>query len=113
MHFGLVLLVSTFQHTMLSLLIEYIGVFIQVFMDNIINFSQSVEEHYCYLFLVFKKCQEVNLHLRQEKCYFTCKVVKYLNHMVSSKGVHPNKKNVEMFSAMTRLVDRKGVHYVL
>ena len=92
MPFGLVSAVSTFQRTMVSLLAEYIGVFVQVFVDDIIVFSRSVEEHYQHLALVFKVCQAANSRLRLEKCCFAREEVKYLGHTVSSAGVKPNKK---------------------
>ncbi|KAG2208342.1 hypothetical protein INT45_012431 [Circinella minor] len=113
MPFGLASAAATFQRTMTTLLSSYIGDFVQVFIDDIIVYSCSLEEHCRHLQLVFDACRSVNLRLRQEKCVFAAKKVEYLGHTVSAAGVEPNKKNVEKLLSMKAPVDRKGIRSVL
>lgn len=63
MPFGLIGAPSTFQRTLTNLLQRYIGVFVLAFIDDILIFSQSKEEHLGLIRLVLEVCRSKNLRL--------------------------------------------------
>lgn len=61
-----------------------------IYMDDIIVYSSSLEEHMHRLENVFKRLDECNLKLQTDKCEFLRKEVAYLGHLVTNVGVKPD-----------------------
>lgn len=93
MPFGLTSAPATYQRTMTNLLGEYIGKFVFVFIDDIIVFSTSAQEHATHLKLVLDRCNQANLRLKYKKCTFGATEVEYLGHTISASGITPNLHN--------------------
>lgn len=91
--FGLTNGPSCFQRVMNSMLHEYIGKFIYIFIDDILVYSRNEEEHKEHLKLVFEACMKGNLRLRLEKCQFGKSKVVYLGHEVGANGLQPAEAN--------------------
>jgi hypothetical protein len=98
--FGLTNAPATFQRAMDDLFREELFKFLIVYLDDIIVFSDSFEEHLEHLEIVFKKLQEANLYLNAEKCQLCQDRINYLGHVVSSKGIETNNDKVEAINAM-------------
>ncbi|KAG1168581.1 hypothetical protein G6F71_009002 [Rhizopus microsporus] len=94
MPFGLTSAPATYQRMMTSLLQEYIGKFVMVFIDDIIIYSRNLKEHVDHLQLVFNKCAQANLRLKKKKCHFARSQVEYLGHVVTARGLLPARNNV-------------------
>ena len=58
-----------------------------VCLDDIIVFSQTVEEHLQRLEEVLARMLQAGLKIKPSKCHILCKSVKYLGYIVSEKGV--------------------------
>ena len=58
-----------------------------VYMDDILIFSRTFEDHLTHLQEVFGKLREANLKLNPRKCKFAAKEVKYLGHVLSKDGI--------------------------
>ena len=56
------------------------------YLDDIIVFSSTWEEHLARLRQVFKRLRHANLKLGAEKCVFATKEVSYLGHRVTEEG---------------------------
>ncbi|VDH91422.1 Hypothetical predicted protein [Mytilus galloprovincialis] len=56
-----------------------------VYMDDVLVFSRTFEEHLQHLTTLFQKLRETNLKLKPTKCTFAAKEVKFLGHVLSSK----------------------------
>ena len=69
--------------------------FCSVYVDDIIVFSHTVEEHVAQPKLVFACLREIGLKLHPEKCCFAQTKVLYLGHVVSARGIHPNPDKVK------------------
>ena len=95
MPFGLTSAPATFQRMMTNLLGDYIGKFVHVFIDDVICYSSSPEEHAHHLDLIFKRCKEHGLRLKFKKCKFGSPEVDYLGHKISGSGILPNVHNTE------------------
>ena len=70
MPFGLSNAPAAFQRTMDNIFRDEKGEFLQVYLDDIIVYSKSREEHEKHLSIVLKKIQEANLKLKRKKCKF-------------------------------------------
>ncbi|GFV46045.1 retrovirus-related Pol polyprotein from transposon 17.6 [Trichonephila clavipes] len=66
------------------------------YLDDIIVFSETFEDHLIRLRLVLKCLQEAGLKLNsKKKCLFCCQEVKILGHLVSSNGVRPDPDKIK------------------
>lgn len=66
-----------------------------VFIDDLIVFSDTLEEHESRLLQVLKRLKEYGLKLSPEKCKFFQTSVKYLGHIVSQHGVKTDPEKIE------------------
>lgn len=94
MPFGLKNAPATFQSVMDCILRELIGICCFVYMNDIIIFSSSLEEHVRHLKLVLKKLKEARLKIQLEKCEFFRKETQFLGHTVSKDGARPNNNKI-------------------
>jgi hypothetical protein len=82
MPFGLTNAPATFQTLMNSVLRKYIDKFVLVYLDDILIYSNSDEEHREHLRLVFEALREANLYARPLKCTFNKPSVEFCGHIV-------------------------------
>lgn len=87
MPFGLCNAPGTFQRLMERLFGDRRFSSLLLYLDDIIVFSSSVQEHLLQLEEVFKRLQQEGLKIKLSKCSFFQKQVKYLGHLVSEQGV--------------------------
>ena len=66
-----------------------------VYVDDIILFNKTEEEHLKTVAEVLQKISQANLKLKPSKCHFGCKEVVFLGHRVSAEGILPDPGNVE------------------
>lgn len=93
MPFGLRNAPATFQRLIDRVRISLENVKILAYLDDLIIFSTSFEEHLTDLDKVLKKLEEYNLEVNFKKCRFCCSTVKYLGHIITPEGlkVDPGK----------------------
>ena len=65
-----------------------------VYLDDVIVFSSTFEEHTSRLRSVFDRLVKAGLKLKSTKCHLFCKSVRYLGHVVSRKGLQPDPEKV-------------------
>jgi len=65
-----------------------------VYLDDIIVFSTSLEEHLQSLQLVFEKLSEANLKLQLDKCEFLKQETSFLGHVITKDGIKPNPDKI-------------------
>jgi hypothetical protein len=70
MSFGLTNALAYFMYLMNKVFMEYLDKFVVVFIDDIIVFSKTEEEHAEHLRLVLQKLREHKLYAKQSKCEF-------------------------------------------
>ena len=66
-----------------------------IFLDDLIIFSQTYEEHLQRLELVFNKLRESGLKLSPKKCSLFMEKVKYVGHIVSEEGIETDPDKVQ------------------
>ena len=68
--------------------------FCSVYIDDILVFSENVEEHIGLLHQVFSRLCEVGLKLHPQKCVLGCPEVPYLGYVISAEGILPNPDKI-------------------
>ncbi|GBG60857.1 hypothetical protein CBR_g15978 [Chara braunii] len=87
--FGLCNAPGTFQHTMNRIFHEYLDKFVIMYLDDILIFSRTVEEHVGHLDKVLISRQH-QFKINWENCEFGCTWILYLGHEVSAEGLKPD-----------------------
>jgi hypothetical protein len=87
MSFGLTNAPAYFMYLMNKVLMEYLDKFIVVFIDDILIFSRTEEEHEVHLRLVLEKLRAYQLYAKLSKCEFWLTEVAFFGHVISARGV--------------------------
>jgi hypothetical protein len=72
--------------------------FVIVFIDDILIYSKSVQEHEQHLRVVLEKLRAHKLYVKFSKCEFWLEKVAFLGHIVTIEGVVVGPKKVEAVS---------------
>ena len=86
MSFGLTNAPTTFMDSMNKVFEEYLDKFIIIFIDDILIYSHTMEEHELHLKIVLKKLKEKELYAKFSKYEFWLRKVVFLGHVVSEEG---------------------------
>ena len=95
MPFGLCSALATFQRLMNKVFAAEVNDFILVYLDDILIFSNSVEEHWRHLKITLEWLREAKLYGRIHKCEFLKTRVDYLGFEVSEEGIHASPEKVK------------------
>uniref|UniRef100_A0A3B3IF94 Gypsy retrotransposon integrase-like protein 1 n=1 Tax=Oryzias latipes TaxID=8090 RepID=A0A3B3IF94_ORYLA len=95
MPFGLCNAPSTFQRLMQRMFGEQQGQSLLLYLDDIIVFSSTIEQHLERLELVLERLQLEGLKVKLAKCAFFQHQVHYLGHVISDQGVSTDPGKVE------------------
>jgi hypothetical protein len=74
---------------------EYLDKFFIVFLDDILIYSKSEEEHEHHLRMVLQLLREHRLYAKLRKCSFYQKQIHYLGHIISKDGIAVELEKVE------------------
>ena len=99
MPFGLNNSASTFQRTMELALQGLQWETCIIYIDDIIVFAKTIEEHLKRVEQVFERLKQAGLKLKPEKCDMLQEEVTFLGHVVAAKGVRPNATNISKIMA--------------
>ena len=98
MSFGLTNAAATFMDLMNRVFEEYLDKFVIVFIDNILVYLRTVEEHELHLKIMLEKLGEKKLYAKFSKCKFWLEKVAFLGHVVSKEGISVDPSKVEVVS---------------
>jgi hypothetical protein len=74
---------------------EYLDKFVMVFIDDILVYSRSEEEHQEHLHLALQKLREHRLYAKLSKSEFWMKQVGFLRHVISKGGISVDPSRVQ------------------
>ena len=57
------------------------------YLDDIIIFNKTPQEHLSHIHMVFEKLKSANLSMKKSKCNFFLKEIHYLGHILSATGI--------------------------
>ena len=83
------------------------------YLDDIIIFSKTEEEHLEHLETIFNRLREAGLKLKLQKCSFFKKHIQYLGHLISDEGIQPLPEKLESIAKMPTPKNAKQVKQFL
>src|ERR1700761_2247427 len=95
MPFGLTNAPATFQRMMNDILHDFIDRCAMVYLDDVIVFSRTEEEHIQNVLDVVRALHQHELILNEKKCTWGLPSILYLGHIASGKGLRPNPDKVD------------------
>ena len=78
---------TAFQRFMNDIFGDLLNVCMLVYLDDILIYSNSEEEHIWHICKVLCRLQQHNLYTRTNKCFFHVQTVEYLGHILSPSGL--------------------------
>src|SRR6185436_11965882 len=95
MPFGLINAPATFQRVMDRVFHEVVWKFVLVYIDDIIIYSKTREEHEEHLKIVFTLLRNAGLRINAKKYdFFKTKLI-FLGHIITIEGIAPDSSKVE------------------
>jgi len=73
-----------------------------IYLDDLIIYSTTIEEHIERLDKVFTRLKEHGLKLKGKKCHFFKPQVKYLGHIISSEGIATDPEKIDVVKGWPR-----------
>jgi hypothetical protein len=95
MLFGLTNAPGHFMYLMNSVFMPELNKFVVVFIDDILIYSRSKEEHEEHLRIVLQLLRDHQLYVKFSKCEFYIKEVLFLGHVVSPEGIAVDPSKVK------------------
>jgi Uncharacterized Rossmann fold enzyme len=102
MPFGLNNAPPTFQRAMDEIFREYIDEFMNVYIDDIVIYSKTFEEHLEHIEKILEKLRKVNMMIKLKKCDWAKRNVEYLGHIVGNDGLKPSPRLIEKVMKIKR-----------
>ncbi|GJW21659.1 putative reverse transcriptase domain-containing protein [Tanacetum coccineum] len=102
MPFGLTNAPAVFMDLMNRIFHEYLDKFVIVFIDDILVYSKSEEEHEQHLQIVLEILRPKKLYAKFLKCEFWLQQVAFLGHIVSANGIIMDPSKVEAITKWPR-----------
>ncbi len=109
MPFGLCNAPATFQRLMDSVIGHLGKEFVLVYLDDVLIFSRTFEEHVEHLREVLTCIRDANLCIKLKKCFFAQLRTQYLGHIISGDGIEPDPGKL---AAVKELLPPKNVKEV-
>ena len=111
MPFGLAQAPAYFQELMTGVLKDL--PFAMAYLDDIIIYSSTPEEHLQHIKTVFEKLGHAKLPMKLSKCHFFAKEIQYFRHILGMEGIRPVPAKTEAIKAMHPPVNPKQVRAFL
>ena len=92
---GLCNAVASFQRYMRWVLRKYLGVFCEVYLDDILIYSNSLEEHKRHVRLILEELRQHGLIASDSKSHLFADRIEFLGHYISSKGIEPDPSKLD------------------
>jgi RNase H-like domain found in reverse transcriptase/Reverse transcriptase (RNA-dependent DNA polymerase)/Integrase zinc binding domain/Chromo (CHRromatin Organisation MOdifier) domain/Retroviral aspartyl protease len=93
--FGLTNAPATFMHLMQRIFHLHLDRFTIVYLDDILVYSKSEDEHEKHLRTVLQLLRTNKLYAKLSKCSFYQKEIEFLGHVVSEEGVYMERKKMQ------------------
>ena len=95
MPFGLTNAPATFCNLMSDVFRDILDKFVVVYLDDIVVYSESMEEHWGHLREVLDRLREHKLYVKQEKCEFGLEEISFLGHRIGHGEVRMEESKVK------------------
>src|ERR1700678_1895000 len=82
------------QRRVMTVLRKHIGKICHVYMDDIIIWSQTLEEHEKHVRIILQTLQDAGLHINKKKTNLFCYETSFLGHIISKNGIEADPSKV-------------------
>jgi hypothetical protein len=89
---------ATFQEVMNTILAPLLRKCIVVFIDDVLIYSATWQEHIQHIEAVFQLLQHHQLYVKLKKCSFAKQELNYLGHVISPSGVSTDPKKIKIIA---------------
>jgi len=93
---------ATFMHLMNQSFHDFLDRFVLVFLDDILVYSRSLEEHKRHVTQVLDRLRKMKLYAKKSKCEFFKSEVEFLGHRIGAKGLQVMPEKVKAVSEWPR-----------
>jgi hypothetical protein len=95
MPFGLTNAPATFQAFLNDVLRDSLDTFVVIYLDDILIYSDTLEEHYEHVRSVLQRLKDADLQVKLEKCQFHVQTVEFLGYVISPEGISMDPAKIE------------------
>jgi len=108
MPFGLTNALASFQRWINEILSEYLDIFCVAYLDDILIFSQNLEDHRRNIRTILRRVEETWLTLKASKCKFHTTETEYLGYFISPKGLRMDEEKIRTIKEWKEPTNVKG-----
>jgi len=84
-------------------------VFLVIYLDDLIVFSKSDQDHLHHLRIIFQKCVKFGISLNPKKRLFVMEEGKILGHIISKDGIHIDPTRVQAIQQLDFPMNKKEI----
>ncbi|MBW0556590.1 hypothetical protein O181_096305 [Austropuccinia psidii MF-1] len=104
---------ASFQNLVNDIVADFLDIFVVVYLDDIMVFYGSEEEHVKHVGSVLQRLSDKNLSAKASTCVFPAFSVEYLGYVVSSEGFKMDSSKVQQILNWPQPNDNKVLQYFL
>ncbi|WMV30006.1 hypothetical protein MTR67_023391 [Solanum verrucosum] len=113
MSFGFTNALAEFMDLMNRVFTKYLDMFVIVFIDDILIYSRSKDEHGNYLRVLLQVLKDQQLFVKFSKCEFLLRYVVFFGHIVSGKSIKVALKKMDVVKSWPRPLSPSEIKSVL
>ena len=104
---------ATMMRIMNTILSEYLGKFVWVYLDDILIFSETKEQHIQHLRQIFQKLQDHKFYLRMDKCDLMIDAIEILGHIIKGNEITPCPEKISHIADFPQPAEKKQLQQFL
>ena len=113
MPFGLKNAPATFQRMMDNAFRGLIGTKCFAYIDDIVVFESTIQEHNDNLTAVIERIHQLGLRLEPKKCEYLKQELEYLGHIITKEGAKPNPEKINCINNFRPLKNVKDIQSII
>jgi len=113
MPFSLTNAPAAFQQFMNDIFSDLLDVYVMIYLNNILIYSNNMSEHYWHIKEVLKHLHKAGLYAKVEKCKFHSELVEYLGYILFSSGLTMFNDKVKIIQDWLELKKVKNIQSFL